>query len=209
MKKAILLCCVALSLWSCKQNEPKADQGSAGSTQKGEGSNTTDESKTPCVFGKVYDLCGFIAPNNFAVIGVNIPKPSEDNKYVIHRLINVSEKDSSRLLIHFKDVAGKELENPEKNVESFVLNLSKVVDAPSDTIKIDIKSKIEVVLYHENNESDEEILANSKSIFKDGRTLSKLSDEDYKKIFGHDLTKQKGKQTLLIPRRFGHGVIKP
>ncbi|WP_035646732.1 MULTISPECIES: hypothetical protein [unclassified Flavobacterium] len=98
-----------------------------------------------------YYVRGTILKERKAVIAVTLPAPSEDNKYEIYKVYNLTDTQKNKILIHFKDRLGKPLE-ADDNLVSFVIDLT---GKEFDSIKF--RKRIIVGLYHKNEDINESL----------------------------------------------------
>lgn len=98
-----------------------------------------------------YYVRGTILKERKAVIAVTLPAPSEDNKYKIYEVYNLTDAKKNKILIHFKDFLGKPLVAND-NLVSFIIDLT---GKKFDSIKF--RKPIIVSLYHENGNINESL----------------------------------------------------
>jgi hypothetical protein len=99
---------------------------------------------------KNYDLKGIIVQGNMAILGIQLPKPQENNAYCIYKVYNLSISGINIILIHFKDFIGDDLSGSSNNIEAFSIDLGQVINGSTDSIGINTAQEIIGILIHEN-----------------------------------------------------------
>lgn len=201
MKKIILSLTCIFILNSCKQKE------NTNETTKPSDSTSTSikvEDSIPCDYKnlKTYESCGQMITIEKADLGICLADPAQTkNTYTIANVYNVSDSNGNKIVVHLKDLFGKDL-SPENNyIYNDILDFKNIKDVLNAKI-IDPYKDIAVVVFHENNITNAEMEKNSTQIFR----LAQTHDCDQVKII---ISGKKSANEFKSPKTCGTGTIRP
>lgn len=201
MKKIILSLTCIFILNSCKQNESTKE------TTKPSDSTSTSakgEEKKPCDYMNLatYESCGQMITISQADFGICLADPAKTkNTYTIANVYNVSDSNGNKIVVHLKDLFGKDMSPENDYILKDTLDFKNIKDI-INAKKIDPYTDIEVVVFHENNISDGDMLAKAAEIYK----LAQTHDCDQVKI---QIGAKESATEFRSPKTCGTGTIRP
>lgn len=200
MRKIILSLTCIFILNSCKQNENTKE------TTKAKDSTSTsakaeETSQNDCPKLETYLSCGEMITDSQADLRICLADPKTTNKYTIANVYNVSDSDGNKLVVHLKDVLGKDLSPQNDYIFKYSLNFGIIKKAPN-AIGLDISNDIGVVVFHENEISDSDMLAKATDIYR----LAQTHDCDQVRI---QIGTKESATEFRHPKTCGTGTIRP
>ena len=201
MKKIILSLTCIFILNSCKQKENTNEtEKSADTTSTNAKLEDTLQSVSKTL--GTYESEGEMITNSQADLRIYLADPAKTkNTYTIANVYNVSDSDGNKLVVHLKDVFGKDLSPENDYIFKYSLNFGIIKKAPN-AVGLDINEAIGVVVFHENNIPDNDMLAKATDIYK----LAQTHDCDQVKI---QIGAKESATEFRSPKTCGTGTIRP
>lgn len=149
---------------------------------------------------KTYDCDGDLNEDK-VTMKIYLPEIVDNNRYYIEGLYNVSSYTDNKLIILLKDETARSLCSDDLATYGYNFNISRIIGCKG-AFNMDLDENINVVLLHENNISESEMIQKGRDIFDDAIHFTCEAGVS-------DFAESKTKEISFTPKRCGMGIIKP